>query len=45
MSLLSMNQLIARVLINTANKYEIDNSTLLSDRFSDYVKLQATRIE
>jgi hypothetical protein len=45
MNWLSMNQLLARVLINTANNYEVANSSLFSDRFSDYVKLQAIRVE
>jgi hypothetical protein len=45
MNWLSMNQLLARVLVNTANKYELTSSSLFSDRFTDYVKLQATRVE
>lgn len=45
MNWLSMNQLLARVLVNTANGYEIANSSLFSDRFTDYVKLQAIRVE
>jgi len=45
MNWISMNQLISRVLINTANGYEVENSFLINDRFSEYVNLQRDRIQ
>lgn len=39
MNWVSMNQLIARVLINTANGYEDRNSLLVDDRFVEYLNL------
>ncbi len=40
MNWVSMNQLITRVLVNTANGYEIESSVLVEDRFSEYSSLQ-----
>ena len=35
----SMNQLNSRVLVNTANGYEVESSLLVEDRFSEYSSL------
>lgn len=40
MNWVSMNQLIARVLVNTANGYEVESSLLVEDRFTEYSNLQ-----
>jgi hypothetical protein len=45
MNWVSMNQLLVRVLLNIANGYEPENSILIDDRFNEYVKLQANRID
>lgn len=39
MNSVSMNQLLARVLLNIANGYEVENSTLISNRFNEYLDL------
>jgi hypothetical protein len=44
MNWLSMNQLIVRVLLNIANGYETDNSSLIQDRFNTFKKFQFDRI-
>lgn len=44
MNWISMNQLLFRVLLNTANGYEPNSTTLIPDRFNTYVKYQKTRI-
>lgn len=45
MNWISMNQLLFRVLLNTANGYEPNSTTLIPDRFNTYVKYQKTRIQ
>jgi hypothetical protein len=44
MNWVSMNQLLVRVLVNTANGYEPENSALVGDRFAKYLSLQEDRI-
>jgi hypothetical protein len=45
MNWVSMNQLLVRVLVNTANGYEPENSALVADRFAKYLNLQEDRIQ
>jgi hypothetical protein len=45
MNSVSMNQLLARVLLNIANGYEVENSTLISNRFNEYLDLQRIKIQ
>jgi len=44
MNSVSMNQLLVRVLLNIANGYEVENSTLISNRFNEYLDLQRIKI-
>lgn len=44
MNSISMNQLLVRVLLNIANGYEIENSTLITNRFNEYLDLQKTKV-
>jgi hypothetical protein len=37
MNWVSMNQLLVRVLVNTANGYEPENSVLVNDRYLEFV--------
>lgn len=44
MNWVSMNQLLVRVLVNTANGYEPEESILVKDRYTEFMLLQSERI-